>query len=112
MDRPALTAALIEGPCPREGAVLKTTFAELLRSCSRNISPACCLACVTPVAGRSTRLPLSFIRAVVRFQKRASVLEIESDCLAEMGDDLISYARIKIWVRFFKLMLRVTFNSA
>ena len=36
MDRPALTAALIEGPYPREGAVLKTTFAELLRFCSRN----------------------------------------------------------------------------
>jgi hypothetical protein len=44
---------------------LKITFAELLRSCSRNISAACCLACVTRVAGRSTRPPLSFILAVL-----------------------------------------------
>jgi hypothetical protein len=29
MDRPALTATLIEGPCPREGAVLKTTFCRV-----------------------------------------------------------------------------------
>jgi hypothetical protein len=31
----------------RETRVLKITFAELLRSCSRNISPACCGVCVT-----------------------------------------------------------------
>jgi hypothetical protein len=62
VTNPALTTALDQGYSG--GAVLKITFAELPRSCSRNISPACCLACVTRVAGRSTRLPLSFIRAV------------------------------------------------
>jgi hypothetical protein len=57
----ALTTALLSREV-RGHAVLKPTFAELLRSCSPNISPPCCLACVTRVAGRSMRLPLSFIR--------------------------------------------------
>ena len=46
---PALTTAYLRGT---EGhAVLKTTFAELLRSCSCNISPACCGICVTHAVG-------------------------------------------------------------
>jgi hypothetical protein len=45
VTNPALTTALDQGYSG--GAVLKITFAELPRPCSRNISPACCLACVT-----------------------------------------------------------------
>ena len=38
-------------------------FAELLRSCSCNISPACCGVCVALAAGLQMRPPPSFTRA-------------------------------------------------
>jgi hypothetical protein len=53
----ALTTALLGRQLP--STVLKTTFAELLRSCSRNTSRACCG--VTHAVGPGMRRPLSFI---------------------------------------------------
>ena len=47
---PALTTAYQGGT--KGDAVLKLTFAEVLRSCSRNISPLCCGVCVTHAVGQ------------------------------------------------------------
>ena len=52
--------ANLPGPNNLGDAVLQITFAELLRSCSCNISPACCG--VIHAAGPLMRLPLSSIR--------------------------------------------------
>src|SRR5262245_54527005 len=61
-DQPGPNNRVFKG-VPKGDAVLKITFSELLRSCSRNISATCCGVCVTHAVGLKMRLPLLFIRA-------------------------------------------------